>query len=391
MEEEIKDLEKAFSEDAVKADSLGGLEFLKTKYLGRKGLLSEYFQRLSAFEAARRPYVGQALNAVKEKVTRRIQELEKMLLQAQAKAEKTALDISLPGIFFRLGGEHILSRTTKEICFIFEKLGFAVVEGPEIETEYYNFRALNIPEDHPATEAFHTFYLESPPPAVHSPQKRAKNRGLSTVAYRLLLRSQTSTVQVRVMEKHKPPLRIISPGKVYRPDATDASHSFMFHQIEGFAVDTGVRFSDLKGTLFAFARKFFGQGIKIRFRPHYFPFTEPSVEVDISCIICKSNQPALARETTGRPGKPARPGRAERAGVTSSQKKQCSVCKGKGWLEILGAGMIHPHVFRAVGYDTKKYTGFAFGLGVERIAMLKYGIDDIRLFFENDLRFLQQF
>jgi phenylalanyl-tRNA synthetase alpha chain len=226
---------------------------------------------------------------------------------------------------------------------MFRKMGFTVVDGLEIESEYNNFTGLNIPLEHPSREAFDTFYLNVP--------------GGSEGRY--LLRSQTSPMQIRAMKARKPPLAMVAPGRVYRPDAVDASHSFMFHQIEGFMVDEGITFSDLKGILEFFCRGVFGEDIKMRFRPHFFPFTEPSAEVDISCIICKG--------------------------------KGCSVCGRKGWLEILGSGMIHPNVFRNVGYDPKKYSGFAFGMGVERIAMLKYGISDIRLFCEDDLRFLKQF
>jgi phenylalanyl-tRNA synthetase alpha chain len=221
-------------------------------------------------------------------------------------------------------------------------MGFCTVEGPEIENEYNNFTGLNIPLDHPSRDAFDTFYLKP-----------------ASLTGKLLLRSHTSPVQIRVMQAQKPPLAVVVPGRVYRPDATDASHSFMFHQVEGFLVAQGIKFSDLKGVLEEFGRQVFGPQIKMRFRPHFFPFTEPSAEVDISCIIC--------------------------------QGKGCSVCGRKGWLEILGSGMIHPNVFKHVGYDYRKYSGFAFGMGVERIAMLKYGINDIRLFFENDLRFLKQF
>ena len=227
----------------------------------------------------------------------------------------------------------------EEISTIFLSLGFRVVEGPEIETEFNNFTGLNIPLEHPSRDVFDTFYL------------KGKDK--------LLLRSHTSPAQIRVMKAQKPPLAVVVPGRVYRPDAVDASHSFMFHQIEGFMVDEQIKFSDLKGVLEEFARAVFGNEIKMRFRPHFFPFTEPSAEVDISCIICKG--------------------------------KGCSVCGRKGWLEVLGSGMIHPNVFKNVGYGPKRYTGFAFGMGVERIAMLKHGINDIRLFFENDLRFLKQF
>ncbi|MDD5097878.1 MAG: phenylalanine--tRNA ligase subunit alpha, partial [Candidatus Omnitrophica bacterium] len=232
-----------------------------------------------------------------------------------------------------------ITQIIDEICSIFIRMGFSVVEGPEIETEYNNFTGLNIPLEHPSRDAFDTFYLKD--------------------YAKMLLRSHTSPVQVRLMKEHKPPLAIVVPGRVYRPDAVDASHLFMFHQVEGFLVDEFIRFSDLKGVLELFAKNIFGRDIKMRFRPHFFPFTEPSVEVDISCIICKG--------------------------------QGCSVCGKKGWLEILGAGLIHPNVFKHVGYNPDKYTGFAFGMGIERIAMLKYGINDIRLFFENDLRFLNQF
>ena len=236
-----------------------------------------------------------------------------------------------------IGHKHPITQVTERINEIFISLGFKIAEGPEIESEYYNFEALNIPLEHPSRDVFDTFYIKGP----------------------TLLRSQTSTVQIRVMEKEKPPLQVIAPGRVYRPDAVDASHSFMFHQVEGFMVDKNIRFSDLKGALTLFARQMFGEGTKIRFRPHFFPFTEPSAEVDVSCIICGG--------------------------------KGCRVCSYKGWLEILGAGMIHPSVFKAVGYNPERWTGYAFGMGIERIAMLKYGITDIRLFFENDLRFLKQF
>jgi phenylalanyl-tRNA synthetase alpha chain len=251
-----------------------------------------------------------------------------------------------------LGTNHILSSVSEEICFIFEKLGFSISEGAEIEDEWHNFSALNIALEHPSRDAFDTFYLDL----------KEKNKG------KFLLRSHTSPSQIRVMEKTKPPLAIISPGRVYRPDAVDASHSFMFHQIEGFALGKDINFAHLKGVLLHFAREFFSSNVKLRFRPHFFPFTEPSAEVDISCFNCTSHVP--------------RP---------TSHENKCSVCKGKGWLEILGCGMIHPNVLKACKINPSQYQGFAFGMGVERPAMLKYGIDDIRLFFENDVRFLEQF
>ncbi|MCM8763477.1 MAG: phenylalanine--tRNA ligase subunit alpha [Candidatus Omnitrophica bacterium] len=353
MQEEIKEIEKEFLEEVKKINSLKELEVLRAKYLGRKGVLSGFFSRFSQVDVSQRAILGEVLNSFKERVQSVIKDIEERL--ERTAQEGGELDVTLPGVSFNRGVKHILTQTIESILSIFETLGFVVVEGSEIETEYYNFTALNIPPEHPATEAFHTFYLS---PETTTPKKRCLEE-LKRSPGRYLLRSQTSTVQVRIMEQFKPPLRVVSPGRVYRPDATDASHSFMFHQIEGFAVGEGIRFSDLKGTLFAFAQRFFGKDIKMRFRPHHFPFTEPSVEVDISCIICKG--------------------------------KGCSVCGRKGWLEILGAGMVHPRVFYSAGYPSGKYRGFAFGMGVERIAMLKYGIDDIRLFFENDLRFLRQF
>lgn len=315
------------------------LEEVRVKYLGRKGLLAELTSSIPGLPVEQRGPFGKAANALKTKIVGLISEKEKTLKTENGVLRKGNLDIGLPGISRELGSIHPITQIIDEICAIFNRMGFSVVGGPEVETEYNNFTGLNIPLDHPSRDAFDTFYL--------------KNYS------KLLLRSHTSPVQVRAMKTRKPPLAIIVPGRVYRPDAVDASHLFMFHQIEGFIVDENIKFSDLKGVLEFFAKSIFGDDIKMRFRPHFFPFTEPSAEVDISCIICKG--------------------------------KGCSVCGRKGWLEILGAGMIHPNVFKHVGYDPKKYTGFAFGMGVERIAMLKYGINDIRLFFENDLRFLKQF
>ncbi|MDD5044091.1 MAG: phenylalanine--tRNA ligase subunit alpha [Candidatus Omnitrophica bacterium] len=314
------------------------LEALRIKYLGRKGLLAEMTQSFATLPAEEKPQFGRAINELKAYLVGLFAEKQKSL-ESSGKEEKNAfVDIGMPGIAQEIGRMHPLTQVIREICEIFSRLGFLVVEGPEIETEENNFTGLNIPLEHPSRDAFDTFYL--------------KNQ-------KLLLRSHTSPVQIRAMKSRKPPLAIVVPGRVYRPDALDASHSFMFHQIEGFMVDKNIKFSDLKGVLEAFAKSVFGDQIKMRLRPHFFPFTEPSAEVDISCIICKG--------------------------------KGCSVCGRKGWLEVLGSGMIHPNVFKHVGYDPEKYTGFAFGMGVERIAMLKYGINDIRLFYENDLRFLKQF
>lgn len=332
------------------------LDALKVKYLGRKGVLAQLTATIPTLAAENRAAFGQKVNSLKQAILALFEEKQKYLSAEPLSSRAAQVDITMPGIRHQTGSLHPITQVTEEICAIFVRMGFSVVEGPEIETEFNNFTGLNIPLEHPSREAFDTFYLKCPQSTDHSPQT---NRGLSTVDDGLVLRSHTSPVQIRVMKSRRPPLAVVVPGKVYRPDATDASHSFMFHQIEGFVVDSGIRFSDLKGILEVFAKGVFGKDIKMRFRPHFFPFTEPSAEVDISCFKCRGSG--------------------------------CSVCGRKGWLEILGSGMIHPNVFKHVGYNAKKYSGFAFGMGVERIAMLKYGIDDIRLFFENDLRFLRQF
>jgi phenylalanyl-tRNA synthetase alpha chain len=336
---DINSIQAQIEGDLIKIDSIAGLEEVRVKYLGRKGLLAELTGSIPNLPVEQRGIFGQQVNALKNKLSGLLAEKEGILKTKDSVFKKNNLDIGMPGIARELGHIHPITQIIDEICAIFIRMGFSIVEGPEVETEYNNFTGLNIPLEHPSRDAFDTFYLKNYP--------------------KLLLRSHTSPVQVRAMKAQKPPLAIVVPGRVYRPDAVDASHLFMFHQIEGFLVDKNIRFSDLKGILELFAKSVFGQDIKMRFRPHFFPFTEPSVEVDISCIICKG--------------------------------QGCSVCGRKGWLEILGAGMIHPNVFKQVGYNWKVYTGFAFGMGVERIAMLKYGIKDIRLFFENDLRFLKQF
>jgi len=350
---DINLIQEKIENDLAAVASVQALEEVRVKYLGRKGLIAELTGSIATLPVEQRGAFGKEVNALKNKLLNFIEEKEKALKTKSNISKNNNLDVGMPGIARKPGSLHPITQIIDEICTIFNRMGFSVVQGPEVETEYNNFTGLNIPLEHPSRDAFDTFYL--------------KNYS------KLLLRSHTSPVQVRAMKAHKPPLAIIVPGRVYRPDAVDASHLFMFHQIEGFLVDTNIRFSDLKGTLELFAKNLFsatnrggsannfgtGREIKMRFRPHFFPFTEPSAEVDISCIICKG--------------------------------KGCSVCGRKGWLEILGAGMIHPNVFKHVGYDSKKYTGFAFGMGIERIAMLKYGINDIRLFFENDLRFLKQF
>ncbi len=348
MKSKIKEIEEqALGEISSSAAERDSLEAMRVKYLGRKGIITELFKKMGDLSASERPEAGRLINILKETVTRSLEEKISSITAYEVE-EKDKIDITLPGIRGRIGKPHPISETIDEICNIFVSLGFKVVEGPEIETEYYNFETLNIPLEHPSRDAFDTFYLKN-----DSNQK-------------FLLRSHTSPVQARFMEKNTPPFSIVVPGKVFRPDATDASHSFMFHQVEGLAVGDNIRFSDLKGVLANFTKQMFGKNTKTRFKPSFFPFTEPSAEVDISCIICRGQGP-----------------------VASGQK--CSVCGGKGWLEILGAGMVNPKVFEKVGYNPEKVTGFAFGMGVERIAMLKHGINNIRLFFENDVRFLRQF
>lgn len=325
MIEALRKLEEDAKAEVAALNDPARYEELKTKYLGRKGLFAQLTSGMGNLTPEERRAAGQELNRVKTSLETLFTEKEKSL-KNQKTGSKTRLDITMPGTYPLAGSIHPLSQVVLDITAIFKRLGFSPVDGPEVESEYYNFEALNIPLNHPARDSFDTFYLDN----------------------HRLLRSQTSTVQIRVMEKIKPPLKIIAPGKVYRPDATDATHSFMFHQIEGLMVDEGVSFADLKGVLFAFAREFFGPTTKLRFRPHFFPFTEPSAEIDIW-----------------------------------SEKR--------GWLEILGSGMVHPNVLKAVKIDPEKYTGFAFGMGVERMAMLKHGVEDIRQFFENDIRFLKQF
>jgi phenylalanyl-tRNA synthetase alpha chain len=340
---DIDSIRQQIDQDIQNINSALRLEEFKIKYLGRKGIIAQLTASIPGLAQEQRGQFGQQVNALKNKLSCLIEEKQELFSAQPSGPGQDTFDITMPGIAQQLGRLHPITQTIDEICNIFNRMGFSIVEGPEVETEYNNFTGLNIPLEHPSRDAFDTFYIKSP--------VNAKER--------LLLRSHTSPVQIRVMKARKPPLAIVVPGRVYRPDAVDASHSFMFHQIEGFMVDENIKFSDLKGVLEVLAKSVFGNDIKMRFRPHFFPFTEPSAEVDISCIICKG--------------------------------KGCSVCGRKGWLEILGSGMIHPNVFKHVGYNPGKFRGFAFGMGIERIAMLKHGINDIRLFFENDLRFLRQF
>ena len=314
-------------------------EQIKIKYLGKKGELTAVLRGMGSLTPEERPIIGQLANEVRADIEAALNEKTKALqakaLEEKLKSEK--LDVTMPGTPAPMGHRHPLTQVQRELENVFIGLGFSIAEGPEVELDYYNFQALNIPENHPARDTQDTFYITE----------------------NVLLRTQTSPVQVRTMEHQKPPIRVISPGRVYRSDALDATHSPLFHQLEGLVVDKGITMGDLKGTLEIFAKKMFGENTKIRFRPHHFPFTEPSAEVDVSCFVCGG--------------------------------KGCRLCKGEGWIEILGAGMVHPFVLSNCGIDPEVYSGFAFGLGLERITMAKYGIDDIRLFYENDERFLEQF
>ena len=320
------------------ARDLQTLDQVRVHYLGKKGALTEYLKSLGQLPPEERPKVGEAVNRAKQTLQSAIDarrtELESQAIQARLAAEK--IDVTLPGRGQRSGGLHPVTRTLQRIQSLFAQAGFSVVEGPEIEDDYHNFEALNIPESHPARAMHDTFYFDA----------------------HLLLRTHTSPVQIRTMKNTSPPLRIIAPGRVYRCDS-DVTHTPMFHQVEGLLVDEAVSFADLKGMLDDFLRHFFEKDLKVRFRPSFFPFTEPSAEVDIECVICSGGG--------------------------------CRVCKQTGWLEVLGCGMVHPKVFENVGIDNERYTGYAFGMGVERLAMLRYGVNDLRLFFENDLRFLRQF
>ncbi len=341
-EDKIRSLEKQALEALGHIHDLRSWQENYYKFLGRKSELNAIIKNLKSLPPQERPIVGKIANALKQKLIKLFDE-KKSVLEKEVGIEGESFDPTLPGRLAPQGAKHPLTLVMDEIVEVFLDLGFKVEEGREIDTEYYNFEALNIPSSHPSREMFDTFYLDIPPQGN----------------YRFLLRSHTSPSQVHILKSKELPCRYVVPGRVYRPDNMDASHSFMFHQIEGFWVDTDVKFPHLKGALSFFAKRIFGRDVRIRFRPHYFPFTEPSAEVDISCFLCKG--------------------------------KGCSVCKKTGFLEVLGAGMIHPQVLKNCGIDPKKWKGFAFGMGVERIAMLKYRIDDIRLFYENDIRFLENF
>ncbi len=331
----VDELRSEFKQALASSPALSDLEQLKQYYLGRKGILNDLFKQIRDIEPARKGEFGNLVNKLKQDVQESIDTL--MVGQKSGAGDSAGMDVSLPGVLYQRGNIHPLEQTLRDIKSIFHRLGFAVAEGPEIETQWRNFDALNFPPEHPARDMQDTFFLQNGS----------------------VLRTHTSPVQIRLMLEDQPPIRSIMPGRVYRNEAIDAGHYCLFHQVEGLYVDEHVTHGELKATLELFCREYFGENVKLRFRPSFFPFTEPSNEVDVSCFLCNG--------------------------------KGCRVCKQTGWLEIMGCGMVDPNVFSSVGYDSEKYTGYAFGMGVERIAMLKYGINDIRLFFENDVRFLRQF
>jgi len=348
------EVRERFDSQVSRPMDLQAWEILRQSWLGRKsGVLTQITDNwLKPATQELKRAVGQELNQLRAHVESKIEERRKSI---ESGAEETAsarerVDLSLPGVIRPIGSHHLIRQVFQQIEDIFFSIGFSIVEGPEIETPYYNFEALNIPEFHPVRDDMDTFYLDLP-------------KGASQP---LLLRTHTSPMQIRTMEKRQPPVRVIVPGKVYRRDNPDATHSFIFHQVEGLAVDTDITFCDFTGTIEYFVKQFFGPGVKTRFRPSYFPFTEPSVEFDVSCPFCGGSGTAAGGGT-------------------------CSKCKGAGWIELFGAGMVDPAVYGFVNYDPKKVTGFAFGIGIDRLAMLKYGIDDIQVFFQNDVRFLRQF
>ena len=339
MKAELEAIAKQALEDLKGAQDLKVLDAVRVKYLGKKGELTAILKQMGKLTAEERPVIGQLANQVRA-------DIEQMLEQTKTDLEAKALDIrlagetldvTLPGQKKPLGKKHPLTIVLDELKEIVVGMGFEIATGPEVELDYYNFEALNIPKDHPSRDTQDTFYISD----------------------NVLLRTQTSPMQIRTMEKKKPPIRIIAPGRVYRSDAVDATHSPLFHQVEGLVVDKGITMADLKGTLEVFVKRLYGDSTVVRFRPHHFPFTEPSAELDVQCFHCHG--------------------------------EGCSLCKGEGWIEILGCGMVHPQVLLNCGIDPEEYSGFAFGLGLERMVMMRYGIDDLRLFYDNDVRFLKQF
>lgn len=339
MKEKLEAIREKAEHELHDANDKQALEDLRIRYLGKKGELTAILKQMGKLSAEERPAIGQLANQIRERINTELSSRAAELHEAETakRLQKEKIDVTMPGKRRMLGHKHPLSIELDEIKEIFVGLGFDIVSGPEVEYDYYNFEALNIPKDHPARDTQDTFYIND----------------------KVLLRTQTSPVQVRVMEKQKPPIRIISPGRVYRSDEVDATHSPLFHQIEGLVVDKGITFANLKGTLETIIKRMYGEDSVVRFRPHHFPFTEPSAEVDVQCFNCHG--------------------------------KGCRLCKGEGWIEILGCGMVHPKVLSNCGIDPEVYSGFAFGMGLERLVMRKYSIDDMRLFYENDVRFLNQF
>jgi len=336
MLEKIETIKHQLTSELNAIQSLSDVENFRIKFLARSGIVAGLFDEMKSVSPEQKPIFGKVLNELRQFAQTSFDEKKSAIENASRKKE-SAIDLTLPGRKKWLGSKHPLTQTSEEIKRIFIGMGFSIATGPEIEDDYHNFEALNFPADHPARDMQDTFFIEE----------------------KILLRTHTSPVQIRIMENQQPPVRVIMPGRVYRNEAISARSYCLFHQVEGLNVDEGVTFSELKGTLVSFAKQFYGSDIKFKFRPSYFPFTEPSAEMDITCILCKG--------------------------------KGCRVCKYSGWLEILGCGMVNPNVYKLVGYDAEKYTGYAFGMGIERIAMLRYGIDDIRILYENDVRFLRQF
>ncbi|WP_446897583.1 phenylalanine--tRNA ligase subunit alpha [Clostridium sp. LBM24168] len=334
--QKIKD--DAINELKSKKDNVE-INDIRIKYLGKKGELTKILRSMKSLSSEERPIIGKLANEVRKSLENAIEETAKMMknTERESKLKNEIIDITMPGRKQIIGKRHPLEQTLEDMKQIFISMGFTIEEGPEVELDYYNFEALNIPKNHPARGEQDTFYIND----------------------NVVLRTQTSPIQIRTMEKQKPPIKMISPGKVYRSDAVDATHSPIFYQMEGLVVDKGITFANLKGTLELFAKKMFGEKINTKFRPHHFPFTEPSAEMDATCFVCGG--------------------------------KGCKVCKGEGWIELLGCGMVHPYVLRNCGIDPEIYSGFAFGMGVDRMVMLKYGIDDIRNMYESDMRFLNQF
>lgn len=339
MREQLERIKNDVLDEIKGVNQSQNLEEIRIKYLGKKGVLTSILRGMGGLSPEERPIVGKLANEIRENIEASLESAKKEIgdKEKQVRLSMEKIDITMPGTPGRIGNLHPLTRVLDDIKEIFFGMGFSIAEGPEVELDYYNFEALNVPKNHPARDEQDTFYI---------------NDGV-------VLRTQTSPIQIRTMEKTKPPIRIIAPGRVYRSDAVDATHSPIFHQIEGLVVDKGITMANLRGTLDTFAVRFFGEKTRTKFRPHHFPFTEPSAEVDVSCFVCGG--------------------------------EGCRVCKGSGWIEILGCGMVHPDVLRKGGIDPDIYSGFAFGMGLERIVMIKYGIDDIRLLYENDERFLKQF